>query len=42
MHEEISSTYQFDQPTDRMLIGKLNKKMLVGNVYNQKQMHVRF
>lgn len=52
MHEEISDIYQFDQPIYRILIGKnyaifyrvdqLNQKILVGNFYNQKQMHIEF
>ncbi|WP_010054431.1 type II toxin-antitoxin system RelE/ParE family toxin [Carnobacterium maltaromaticum] len=52
MHEEISRVYGFDKPTYRILIGKnyaifyridkVQNKILVGNLYNQKQMQLDF
>lgn len=52
MHEEISGIYGFSDPTYRILIGKnyaifyrINepqKKIMVGNFFHQKQMHITF
>lgn len=52
MHEEISRVYGFNKPMYRILIGKnyaifyrIDKeqnKILVGNLYNQKQMQLDF
>lgn len=52
MHEEISDIYDLATPTYRILIGKqyaifyrLNhnkKEVLVGSIFNQKQMRIKF
>ena len=52
MHEEISAIYNFNSPTYRILIGKnyaifyridrSTKKIMLGNMYYQRQLHVLF
>lgn len=52
MYEEVSSIYNFNQPTYRILIGKnyaifyridkSHEKILAGNLYSLNQMHVKF
>ncbi|WP_271496996.1 type II toxin-antitoxin system RelE/ParE family toxin [Enterococcus sp. 5H] len=52
MHENVASLYNFKVPTYRILIGtnyaifyRINeqeKKILVGNIFHQKQMHITF
>jgi len=52
MHEEVSDIYSLSSPTYRILIGKqyaifyrLNskdKEILVGSIFNQKQMRINF
>lgn len=52
MHEEVSGLYELEHPTYRILIGKTfaifyrvdkkNHKILVGNLFKQKQMRIQF
>ena len=52
MHEETSAIYNFNSPTYRILIGKnyaifyridrSTKKIMLGNMYYQRQLHVLF
>ncbi|GBD79603.1 hypothetical protein TEHD86_0537 [Tetragenococcus halophilus subsp. halophilus] len=52
MHEEVSRLYGLERPTYRILIGKTfaifyrvdkkNHKILVGNLFKQKQMRIQF
>lgn len=52
MHEEVSDLYGFNQPTYRILIGKAyaifyridvqSKEILIGNIYKQRQLHLKF
>lgn len=52
MYEEISEIYNLKVPTYRILIGKqyaifyrlnhVDKKVLVGSIFNQKQMRIKF
>jgi len=52
MHEEVSPLYGFDIPTYRILIGQSyaifyqideeNHSILIGKIFKQKQMHLKF
>lgn len=52
MYEEVSALYNLDSPTYRILIGKqyaifyrinhFDKEVLIGSLFNQKQMRITF
>jgi plasmid stabilization system protein ParE len=52
MHEDVSPLYGFDIPTYRILIGQSyaifyrideeNHSVLIGKIFKQKQMHLKF
>lgn len=52
MYEDVSSVYHFSEPTYRILIGKSyaifyrinheNRRILIGNLFKQKQLYLHF